>query len=1326
MRRQEVGEVLKFIADSVERRKTVIVSKVFTPGYGHKLEYELDSETNGSSVIISGKDPKGKVTGPDGKVSSEPLVDTSGVVVIKTSSAPGKYIADVGSKSETSVLVVAATTIEFLHGFSVLRPNSLNATSIKPIADVKSFLSIKLETENKNIELRTIRILGLDNEVILEEPVEVIDKDTNYYVTKRFSPPNSIFKIAILAYDRLTNTSITRYSLPIEPQHPELDAKPTNTAPVVTILEGSDLTAEYDEPLKLLCKVHGYPEPDIIWENLDTSIQIKSDVTVLEFPYDYIGKLEIEKVNKNETYRCKATIGINEDSKIIEVKTKRKYYFDIIKLPKDINIAYEKEGSVTCVVDAFPPPTIKWYSKGDIIQKDDKNIEISADNTILTFKRMIPNLVGKYICEVRNEFNRNVTMFNVAITGLEAPVIIKEASEINVWRRESAEILCRLARGIPTPKVTWIYIKGTIINKLDDVGEALRIKNMTPDYAGVYRCIAVNAVGRDYHDTEVIVNYPPEIREGRETIHAVEGTEPLLKCTTHGVPTPHVRWYLNENLITADKDHRIYRDNSMRIMASPDNSGIYTCVAENTHGRASRIVLVDYIVPVNIELPDKSTLETRVGRHLVLPCKADGYPKPNIKWVFYSSNPDIPPKTLEGVEGTLSLKSIQQQQDGFYTCVASNPGHSLNITYEVKVYSRPVILNAHPDKVYTTVAEDLSLRVPCQVTGNPKPIITWNLNGLPVPKGSEWYDIEEDGTLVIKNPDSNSGGFYYCKAQNKFGNDQKYFQVVVKRAPDAVSPSSSLVIKEGDTIPIKCDIPHDRVDLLRWFMNGRLIRKGELILNDARIADTGEYTCRVSNFVESSSSTTKVIVGNVPRFVNNDEILDIYLQDGTNAMDCQSEGEPAAQITWWHNGKRLEETESVYYLEMEYTDLGQYTCIVSNEFGSINRTFTISLTDCLINIAKDFEGNQPLMVTESYQLPSYNVIDDSMQIPKDEIVILSCPERFDLIPTSEIQATCVNGSNFNINGNIYKYTDLKCSTPIKPVVKHTGLRCNPGRTESIKIGYTIRERFLEVYEICLDKDRGVPIFAKNFVHWSTAGIEPKDTIWSDHKSAPYNFDALYDCNYQINGISSVLGKRFHTDDRCCFAKKQLVNSRDVAPGLPQIATYSHLNVVPHWSTCNSTNWDEVEQRVRYLGRSTSMDHKLLVWTGTSRQLELPGVISEKTPINLNDGTKEQTVPQYIWKVVQNPPSRETLAIIQVNVPDMDRRDAHKHMLCPDICHNIPWMKNKDWQDTSKGFVYCCRIRDFERAFGFKNYFSLSGDRILYGVTLVADHSLVLV
>ena len=51
-----------------------------------------------------------------------------------------------------------------------------------------------------------------------------------------------------------------------------------NTAPQLNIQGAPKIIAEYDAPLKLKCKVHGYPAPAIIWTEKDTGITLPAKV----------------------------------------------------------------------------------------------------------------------------------------------------------------------------------------------------------------------------------------------------------------------------------------------------------------------------------------------------------------------------------------------------------------------------------------------------------------------------------------------------------------------------------------------------------------------------------------------------------------------------------------------------------------------------------------------------------------------------------------------------------------------------------------------------------------------------------------------------------------------------------------------------------------------------------------------------------------------------------------------------------------------------------------------------------------------------------------
>ena len=70
-------------------------------------------------------------------------------------------------------------------------------------------------------------------------------------------------------------------------------------------------------------------------------------------------------------------------------------------------------------------------------------------------------------------------------------------------------------------------------------------------------------------------------------------------------------------------------------------------------------------------------------------------------------------------------------------------------------------------------------------------------------------------------------------------------------------------------------------------------------------------------------------------------------------LKCKAKGTPPLNYTWlkdgeFLNGRRLDPylNTSIWYLKLknlEVKDAGQYTCIVSNRYGNINHTYTVTV-----------------------------------------------------------------------------------------------------------------------------------------------------------------------------------------------------------------------------------------------------------------------------------------------------------------------------------------------------------------------------------------------
>ncbi|CAH0663934.1 unnamed protein product [Spodoptera exigua] len=1331
MMKDDVKDILKYIEESITGIGSKIVDTKLPPGYDKNFTYFVDSHTGDVLIALTGRIPKiGDVIGPDGSrpETTHIVAGKSEMAVMKVTGAkPGKHVVSGGSMSETHAVVTAESTINFQLGFNVFKPKSSKDIVTRPPPKGNVFMGVKLL--GSGVKLETVKILGMSDEVIKELKLELLDEKAQFYVTPLFDPPSTMFRVTVNGYDINTKTPVTRRSpTPISRQDLSTDSTvKVDTAPKVMIEGDKSVTLYVDDPLELTCKVHAYPEPEITWEDRDYGIVMPAETNIVEVPYDYVSVLKISNANRNTTYQCKANNRNGHDGQGVEVIAKRKFYFEVIDSPKDTGIKYQKEGKLTCKIDAYPSATISWYKDAKPLSSSSR-IEMSKDNSVVTLKDMQPGMEGKYMCEARNDIDRKVFYSNVEIFGVEKPVIDKSVDEINVTEKTNGKLTCRILKGIPKPTIVWSF-RGSKGKKeyLKEKGEIIQLKNAKKHQSGVYMCTAINVLGADYHEIEVIIEYPPHIKRDVKEMKIVDGDEVKLMCDVDGVPAPMVYWTFNNTKVTSTTRTRITADYSLIIKTTLGDTGYYACHAENKLGKDERKIFLQVYVPVSIEKPKSTVVETMVGNNKLLNCRADGYPQPDIKWTFHKSLGAPGEDVTSSKHPSLLLQKLQLKQQGFYMCHAENKiSGAANITYEVKVYAPPVIENVYPSKYFEAIDGDMLLKIQCKATGSPTPTITWQKSGQKLAMGTGWYDMEDDGTLLIKNIDRAAEGTYLCLAENSVGNASDYYEVIVKDLLTVI-PSKTLYVPEGESISIKCEIPHGATDQLRWFKDGKVrIERDEIYLYRATRSDDGVYTCRVSNFLKTRSIATKLVVGFKPIFSSEaEETIEFVLGSDLTLLNCEAYGEPTPKhAKWTHDGVFMEVTTMSYVLGMELGATGIYECEVSNKFGSIRRSFNVTSRDCLLDIKKTFTGKHPIMFSTSSGWSVFPITDNYMIIPHKSHFYMRCPSGFvnpELSLNSNIMPYCERDDIVKIAGNFYKFGDLKCNKEAKPNFEDTEEQCFGDNTEYVKLGFrpsSNNNYVVEVYRVCFDKVNDVPLFTMHQLSPHHTDIPSTSQWYSSSDTSTEDFEELYNCRRQLYDVSMALGRGLRSAS-CCFGKRHLVNPRDLLPGIPVTVSFEYKNIVPHWSTCNSKNWDDLEILVRKLVKKAGRD--LIVFTGTSNVHH--GKLS--VDININNGReRKQTIPPYLWKVVQDRASDSSIAIVQVNIPELTREEARKHVLCTDICDNIDWIAGPEWNDVDRGYTYCCSMKEFEKAFGYTRPIT-SMKRVLFDASLTPDSFLIL-
>ncbi|CAH0719133.1 unnamed protein product, partial [Brenthis ino] len=86
-----------------------------------------------------------------------------------------------------------------------------------------------------------------------------------------------------------------------------------------------------------------------------------------------------------------------------------------------------------------------------------------------------------------------------------------------------------------------------------------------------------------------------------------------------------------------------------------------------------------------------------------------------------------------------------------------------------------------------------------------------------------------------------------------------------------------------------------------------------------------------------------ITVGLKPKFLNEEETNIVFSEGSTAILGCGAISIPPPTVKWYHNDREIDETSMERYFKMNLSDIGNFTCKISNAFGEITRTFNINL-----------------------------------------------------------------------------------------------------------------------------------------------------------------------------------------------------------------------------------------------------------------------------------------------------------------------------------------------------------------------------------------------
>ncbi|XP_077401588.1 neuronal cell adhesion molecule a isoform X9 [Vanacampus margaritifer] len=571
--------------------------------------------------------------------------------------------------------------------------------------------------------------------------------------------------------------------------------------------------------------------------------------------------------------------------------------------------------------------------------------------------------------------------------------------------RENIVIHCE-AKGKPHPNFSWtrngshfdveqdskVLMKpgsGTLV--IDISGEKAEA------YEGTYQCTAHNDHGTALSNNIVIrqSRSPLWSKERLEAITVQMGVSLVLQCRPPaGLPPPVIFWMDNifqrlplDNRVSQALNGDLYFSNVL----PEDNRNDYICYARFPYTQT-----IQQKQPISVTVLEMDTMnETSLynitnfsanptgerrpgfmtplgatstkmvlrGETLELECIAEGLPTPEMSW--QKDGGELPTSRVSflNYKKTLKVLDVSEADAGDYACTATNRLGTAHHAIKVTVKAAPFWISAPRNLI---LAPNETGILNCRVSGDPKPDISWFVNGVSIENAPEDPTRKVDAdTVILTRVQSGSSAVYQCNASNEFGYlIANAFVSVLAEPPRVLTPPNQVyqVITNSPAL-LHCATFGSPIPTITWYKDGQISIKSEdpyvihengtLEINVAQSQNSGKYTCIASNSLGIKENHVFLQVKEPTRILKQPEYK--VVQRGMSAVfECKVKHDPSLvpTMTWLKNNGELPDderfevdTDSLVIKDVTDEDEGTYTCIMNTTLDRDFASATLTVVE---------------------------------------------------------------------------------------------------------------------------------------------------------------------------------------------------------------------------------------------------------------------------------------------------------------------------------------------------------------------------------------------
>ncbi|XP_059367031.1 neuronal cell adhesion molecule a isoform X9 [Carassius carassius] len=578
------------------------------------------------------------------------------------------------------------------------------------------------------------------------------------------------------------------------------------------------------------------------------------------------------------------------------------------------------------------------------------------------------------------------------LEGLPQPPTITHQSpkDYIIDPRENIIIHCD-AKGKPHPSFSWtrngthfdVEKDSKVIMKPNSGTLVIDISGEKAEaYEGVYQCIARNEHGSAMSNNIVIrqSRSPLWSKEKIEPITVQRGMSLVLQCRPPaGLPPPIIFW-MDNNFQRLPQNSRVSQalngDLYFSNVLIEDTRNDYICYARFPHTQTIQQKQPITVNVLDIEAmndtvlaaflngsdfwgdspsgeraptfmnPPETHSNTMVlkGDMLQLECIADGLPTPDISWSKVNGELPSGRFSFHSFQKTLKITEVTEADGGDYRCLAKNRLGSNNHIITVVVRAAPFWISAPQNLILAPKESGMLI---CRAEGNPKPTVTWSVNGIPIENSHKDPSRKiENGNIILSDVRTGSSSVYQCNASNEYGYLlANAFVSVLAEPPRVLTPPNHLYsVVTNSRALLDCASFGSPLPKITWFKDSQRIEDGDsyiihknntLEINVARPLNSGKYTCIASNSLGNKENHVYLEVKEATRIIRQPGYK-VVQRNRMAVFECEVKHDPSLfpSMIWLKDNMELPDdtrfevgSDSLTIHDVREDDEGNYTCI---------------------------------------------------------------------------------------------------------------------------------------------------------------------------------------------------------------------------------------------------------------------------------------------------------------------------------------------------------------------------------------------------------------